>query len=62
MKCSKCGSGSVLVESLGGGSSRRTCQECGHADVVNPGGQRLLTDDLASRPRYPGGPRTLVEG
>lgn len=62
VKCSNCRSERVLVEAVGDGSTRRTCQACGHAEVVNSSGQRLLTDDMASRPQAPSGPRTLTEG
>jgi len=59
MKCSQCG-GRVLVESAGPNTTRVTCQECGHADIKNQSGQRLLTDDAPQR--APRGPRSLTEG
>lgn len=62
MKC-QCGSEKVLVESLGNGVTKNTCQECGHSETRNVSGQRLLTDDMpATRPQRVSRPRTLTEG
>ncbi len=58
MNCKGCGKGPVLVESTGNGGKKLTCQGCGHHEVVNRDGQRLLTDDAPARPRT----RQLVEG
>lgn len=59
MNCRKC-SGRVLVESNGAGGTILTCQSCGHHEVRNASGQRLLTDDQPSS--APARPRQLVEG
>lgn len=56
MKCKKCSSTQVLVESTGNGGSKRTCQGCGFSEVINREGKKLLTDDA------PGDPRRLLEG
>jgi hypothetical protein len=60
MKCTKCESRKVLVESTGNGGHKRTCQACAYTEIFNSTGQKLLTDDM------PGGqPRRrdlLVEG
>jgi|LNFM01.1.fsa_nt_gb phage FluMu protein Com len=61
MQCTKCGSNKVLVEATGSGGSRRTCQECAHVEVVNRDGQKLLTDEMPTRPQVRV-PRPLMEG
>jgi hypothetical protein len=62
MQCSKCSSPKVIVESLGTGVTKATCQECGHAETRNAGGQRLLTDDMPARQQPVRVPRPLTEG
>lgn len=61
MQCIKCKSPRLVVEALGTGVTRSTCQECGHAEVQNAGGQRLLTDDMPGSRRV-SVPRPLTEG
>lgn len=55
MQCSKCSSTKVLVESASPTTSRLICQSCGHIDLVNGTGKRMLTDEVqppVSRPRF----------
>jgi hypothetical protein len=45
MNCQKCGSGNVLVEGVGEGKTKVTCQACGVAEVKDQQGRKMLTDD-----------------
>jgi ribosomal protein S27AE len=44
MKCPKCGNQSVLVEGLGEGKVRLSCQLCAYSEVRDSRGKGLLTD------------------
>jgi hypothetical protein len=46
MKCSQCGGQNVLVEGIGDGKSRVTCQSCRHTEVIDSQGRRMLTDEM----------------
>lgn len=43
--CVKCGSERVLMEGVGDGKTKVTCQECGYSTVKDQQGRRMLTDD-----------------
>ena len=60
--CQKCGSEKVLMEGVGDGKTKVTCQECGYASVQDSQGRRMLTDDAP--PPAPNGQRQrlLTEG
>lgn len=47
MKCLSCNSEKVLVESVGDGKVRVSCQKCGESTVRDQQGRRLLTDDMS---------------
>lgn len=49
MTCSKCRAHTVLVENVGGGKTKKTCQSCGHSEIVDNQGRSLLTDDRPQR-------------
>lgn len=42
MNCPKCGK-ALIVESLGDGKKKITCQSCGLAEVIDSQGRKLLT-------------------
>lgn len=48
MKCKACGKQNILIEGLGDGKRRLTCQDCGHTLVEDDKGRRLLTDTRTS--------------
>ena len=45
MQCQKCSSNNVLVENVGEGKTKITCQSCGESKVSDQQGRRMLTDD-----------------
>jgi len=49
MKCPKCGNEGLLVEGLGDGKTKFTCQSCGFYEVRDNRGRGLLTDDMPRR-------------
>jgi hypothetical protein len=55
--CPKCG-GQVLVEALGEGRVRTTCQQCHLSEVRDEQGRRMLTDNMP----HPSGPGKLITG
>jgi len=57
MKCKSCGKHSVLVEGLGEGKTRVTCQVCGYSSITDNVGRRMLTDDRPQKDR-----RRLITG
>jgi len=44
MMCPKCGVKGVIVEGLGDGKTRITCQSCGYSNVEDRRGLPLLTE------------------
>jgi ribosomal protein S27AE len=44
MRCPKCGKQNLLVEGLGEGKTRLTCQACGYSEVKDREGRPLLTE------------------
>jgi len=44
MKCPKCQSQNLLVEGLGNGEKRLTCQSCGFSQITDNEGRKLLTE------------------
>jgi len=42
--CPKCGNPALLVEGVGGGKTRKSCQKCGWSTIVESDGRRLLTE------------------
>ncbi len=47
MQCQKCNSSNVLVEGVGEGKTKITCQACGLSEVKDIQGRQMLTDDRA---------------
>ena len=45
MECKSCKAKKVLVEGLGEGRSKITCQECGYSEIKDSKGRQMLTDD-----------------
>lgn len=46
--CTGCG-GTVLVEDVGDGKTKRVCQGCGVSEVRDDSGRRMLTDERQTR-------------
>lgn len=44
MRCPKCGSQNLLMEGVGDGKTKLTCQACGHSEVKDREGRPLLTE------------------
>ena len=59
--CKKCGSEKVLLEGVGDGKTKVTCQECGYASVQDSQGRRMLTDDAPLPGPNGPGQRLLTE-
>jgi hypothetical protein len=51
MKCKACGKQNILVEGLGDGKKKLTCQDCGFSTVEDDRGRGLLTDTSPQRDR-----------
>jgi len=51
MKCSRCGSEKVLTEGLDEGRVKITCQNCGHTEIKDQQGRKMLTDDMPTPDR-----------
>lgn len=51
MTCQKCGSERVLVEGVGDGVTKISCQECGESTIRDNQGRRMLTDDMPAADR-----------
>jgi len=58
MNCEACGKQNVLIEGLGEGKKKVTCQDCGFSTITNAQGQPLLTGDRST----PQDGRQLLEG
>jgi len=46
MKCPRCGKDALLIEGLGEGKTRVSCQSCGFQEIKDDKGRGLLTDDM----------------
>ena len=57
MKCPKCGGENLIIENLGNGTKKFSCQGCGHGDIQDSGGRKMLTDEMPSVDRR----KALVE-
>jgi len=44
MNCPQCGNQNVLVEGVGDGKTKKSCQKCGWSTIVESDGRRLLTE------------------
>lgn len=44
MKCPNCGEQNLLVEGVGDGKTKLTCQSCGYHNVKDKEGRPLLTE------------------
>jgi len=51
MECRKCKSKQVIVEGVGEGKVRVTCQQCLETSVIDDQGRQLLTDDMPAADR-----------
>lgn len=51
MNCAKCKSQNVMVEGVGEGKVRVTCQGCGMSEVKDQQGRKMLTDDMGGGDR-----------
>lgn len=46
MKCPQCGKQNLLVEGLGEGKKKLTCQACGYSKIEDSDGRKMLTDNM----------------
>lgn len=51
MKCPQCGKQNLLVEGLGEGKKKLTCQACPYQEILDGMGRKMLTDNMPAPDR-----------